>query len=105
MLDWEGATVALNYIVEEPLPPPPPPPFKEQLEGKWTITKGALSHGPILQDFMDLINNANWWGAVDLWGNRLQFESSGKVVLIYWLEYDWIFPPGQGRGWLMTPLI
>ena len=88
-LQWGGQVVTLNYTVVVP-----PPTFKEQLEGEWRITKGPLS----LQDVTDELEQAGWDAALPAagLGKDLQFESSGKVVLIYVARYFAAFPPGGG---------
>ena len=88
-LQWGGQVVTLNYTVVVP-----PPTFKEQLKGEWWITKGPLS----LQDVTDELKQAGWDILIPTagLGKDLQFESSGKVVLIYVARYFLIDPPGGG---------
>ena len=83
-----GTLVTLNYTVEGPPPPPKEKTFKEQLEGEWSITKGALSNGSIVPDITDELAQAGWFVIPSrFFYNRLQFDSSGKVVLIYYVQY------------------
>lgn len=98
-LGWMTETVAvLNYTVEEPPPPPPKTPtFKEQLEGDWYITAGALSTDSIVPEITDSFTKAGWFVIPSIFfSNRLQFESSGKVVLTYRVGYVNALPPGGG---------
>ena len=90
-LHWAGQVVTLNYTVVVP-----PPTFKEQLKGEWRITKGPLSIQVSIQDVTDELKQAGWdllLPAAGL-GKDLQFESSGKVVLIYLARYFVARPPG-----------
>ena len=90
-LQWAGQVVTLNYTVVVP-----PPTFKEQLEGEWRITKGPLSIQVSIQDVTDELKQAGWDPALTAagLGKDLQFESSGKVVLIYLARYFVAIPPG-----------
>ena len=89
-LRWGGQAVTLNYTVVVP-----PPTFKEQLEGEWRITKGP---DVSLQDVTDELEQAGWDALLPAagLGEDLQFESSGKVNLIYLARYFLVNPPGGG---------
>ena len=85
-LRWGGQVVTLNYTVVVP-----PPTFKQQLLGQWHITKGPWDVS--IQDVTDELR-AGWADGLGLiqpvgYGQNLQFESSGKVVLIYRAIY-WV---------------
>ena len=88
-IQWYAGRVTLNYTVEgSPPPSPKEKTFKEQLEGTWSITKGALSDGSIVPAVTDEFGQAGWFVIPSLFFyNSLRFDSSGGVVLIYYFQY------------------
>ena len=92
--EGRNTRVFLNYTVAAPPPTPPKEKtFKEQLEGEWSITKGALSDASIVPDITDEFAQAGWFVIPSLFFyNTLQFDASGEVVLIYYVQYVNVIP-------------